>query len=68
MPTLVDSSQNIFAASFLGDYAQLDKTAGTVYSSTIKSNEYNLALSQASNTSATYSGMAFHVDTSGLSV
>jgi hypothetical protein len=66
--TLVDSSQNIFAASFLGDYAQLDKTAGTVYSSTIKSNEYNLALSQASNTSATYSGMAFHVDTSGLSV
>jgi hypothetical protein len=39
-----------------------------VYSSTIKSNEYNLALSQASNTSATYSGMAFHVDTSGLSV
>jgi hypothetical protein len=66
--TLVDSSQNIFAASLIGVYAQLDKTAGTVYSATSKSNEYNLVLSQASNTSATYSGMAFHVDTSGLSV
>jgi len=66
--TLVDSTQNVFAASVLADYAQLDKAAPTTYSSTSKSNEYNLVLSQASNTSATYSGMAFHVDTSGLSV
>jgi hypothetical protein len=65
--TLVDSSQNVFAASVLADYAQLDKTAGTVYSSTFKSNEYNLALSNSSNVSATFAGLAFHVDTSGLS-
>jgi hypothetical protein len=66
--TLVDSSQNIYGSSIIADYAQLDKAAGTVYSSTSKSNEYNLVLSQASNTSGTYSGMAFHVDTSGLSL
>jgi hypothetical protein len=66
--TLVDSSQNVFAASVIADYAQLDKAAGTAYSSTMKSNEYNLALSQASNVSATFAGLAFHVDTSGLSV
>jgi len=41
--TLVDSTQNIFAASVLADYAQLDKAAPTTYSSTSKSNEYNLA-------------------------
>jgi hypothetical protein len=65
--TLVDSSQNVFAVSVLADYAQLDKAAGTLYSSTMKSNEYNLALSQASNVSAIFAGLAFHVDTSGLS-
>jgi hypothetical protein len=66
--TLVDSSQNIYGSSIIADYAQLDKTAGTAYSSTMKSNEYNLVLSQSSNTSGTYSGMAFHVNTSGLDV
>jgi hypothetical protein len=65
--TLVDSTQNVFAASVLADYAQLDKTAGTVYSSTLKTNEYNLALSNSSNVSSTFSGMAFHIDTTALS-
>jgi hypothetical protein len=65
--TLADSSRNVFAASVLADYAQLDKAAGTVYSSTFKSNEYNLVLSQGSNTGSTYSGLAFHIDTIALS-
>jgi hypothetical protein len=65
--TLVDSTQNMFAASVLADYAQLDKTAGTVYSSTLLTNQYNLSLSNLSNVSATFSGLAFHIDTVPLS-
>jgi hypothetical protein len=65
--TLVDSTQNVFASSFLGAYAELSKTAGTVYSSTQNTNLYNLALSNLSNVSATFSGLAFHIDTAPLS-
>jgi hypothetical protein len=65
--TLADSSRNVFAASVLADYAQLDKTAGSVYSSTLLTNQYNLALSSSSNVSATFSGLAFHIDTAPLS-
>jgi hypothetical protein len=65
--TLVDSIQNVFAASVISIYAQLDKAAGTVYSSTLKTNEYNLALSNSSNVSATFAGLAFHIDTAPLS-
>jgi len=65
--TFTDSTRNVFAASVLGDYAQLSKTAGSTYSSTLLTNQYNLALSNSSNVSATFSGLAFHIDTSPLS-
>jgi hypothetical protein len=65
--TLADSTRNVFAASLIGVYAQLDKTAGSVYSSTLLTNQYNLALSNSSNVSATFSGLALHIDTAPLS-
>jgi len=65
--TLTDSDRNVFVTSVIGIYAQLDKTAGSTYSSTLKTNEYNLALSNSSNVSATFSGLAFHIDTAPLS-
>jgi hypothetical protein len=58
---------SVSAPLLLANYAQLDNVAGTVYSSTSKSNEYNLVLSNSSNVSGTYSGMAFHIDTAPLS-
>jgi len=64
---LVDSTRNVFAASVIADYAQLAKVAGSVYSSTQNTNLYNLALSNSSNVSATFSGVAFHIDTAPLS-
>jgi hypothetical protein len=65
--TFVDSTRNVFAASVLADYAQLSKTAGSVYSSTLLTNQYNLALSNSSNVSATFAGLAFLIDTAPLS-
>jgi hypothetical protein len=64
--TLVDSTQNIFATSINAAYVQLAKAAGSVYSSTQNTNQYNLALSNSSNTSTPFSGLAFHVDTGSL--
>jgi hypothetical protein len=65
--TFTDSSRNVFAASVIADYAQLAKAAGALYASTLLTNQYNLALSNSSNLSATFSGLAFHIDTAPLS-
>lgn len=65
--TFADSSRNVFGASIIADYAQLAKTAGSTFSTSLRSNQYNLALSNASNASATFSGLAFHINTQDLS-
>jgi hypothetical protein len=57
--TFTDSTRNVFAASVIGIYAQLDKTAGSTYSSTLTTNQYNLALSNSSHVSATFAGLAY---------
>lgn len=65
--TFADASRNVFGASIIADYAQLAKTAGSTFSSSLRSNQYNLALSNASDASATFSGLAFHINTQDLS-